>query len=54
MAKEFAGVVLIMTTILRCKAGRDILKSARKRGFKEDSQIKDWILLVETILQWEA
>ena len=54
MAKEFAGVLLVMAAILRCEAGQKILWSARKKNFKQPWQIKDWILLVETLLQWEA
>jgi hypothetical protein len=54
MAKEFTGVMLVMAAILRCQAGKDILRSARKKNFKEDWLIKDWILLVETLMQWEA
>ncbi|MCA1800341.1 MAG: hypothetical protein LC650_03520, partial [Actinobacteria bacterium] len=54
MAKEFVGVLLVMAAILRCSAGQTILKKARKKNFKEDWLIRDWILLVETLLQWEA
>ena len=54
MAKEYTGVLLVMAAILRCKSGQDILKKARKKNFREDWLIKDWTLLVETLLQWEA
>ena len=54
MAKEFSGVLLIMAVLLRSKAGRDILKSGRKKNFRGEEQIRDWTLLVETLLQWEA
>ena len=54
MAKEYTGVMLVMAAILRCKEGQRLLKSAKKRNFKQDWLIKDWILLVETLLQWEA
>lgn len=54
MAKEYVGVLLIMAAILRCTAGQAKLKKARKKNFREDWMIKDWILLVETLLQWEA
>ena len=54
MAKEFAGVLLVMAAILRCEGGQKILGSARKKNFKKHWQIKDWILLVETLLQWES
>lgn len=54
MAKEYTGVLLVMAGILRCHEGQAILKKARKKNFREDWLIKDWILLVETLLQWEA
>ena len=54
MAKEFAGVLLIMAAILRCDMGQAILRSARKKNFRQTWQVQDWILLVETLLQWEA
>ena len=54
MAKEYTGVLLVMAAILRCKVGKETLKSARKKCFREEWLIKDWILLVETLLQWEA
>jgi hypothetical protein len=55
MAKEFSGVLLTMCAILDdCKAGQRILRSAKKKNFKNNWQIQDWLLLVETLLQWEA
>ena len=54
MAKEFTGVMLVMAAILRMRAGQTLLKRARKKNFREDWNIRDWILLVETLLQWEA
>jgi hypothetical protein len=54
MGKEFTGVLLVMAAILRCEAGQKLLKSARKKNFRYPWQIKDWILLVDTLLQWEA
>lgn len=54
MAKEYTGVLLIMAAILRCEEGQSLLKGARKKHFRDDWLIRDWILLVETLLQWEA
>jgi hypothetical protein len=54
MVKEFIGVLLIMCAILDCKAGQRILKLAKKMSFKNNWQIQDWLLLVKTLLQWEA
>ena len=54
MAKEFTGVLLIMAVILRSDLGREILASSRKGNFRHWWMIRDWTMLVETILQWEA
>jgi hypothetical protein len=54
MGKEFTGVLLVMAAILRCEKGQQLLRSAKKKNFRALWQIKDWILLVETLLQWEA
>ena len=54
MAKEFSGVMLIIAAILRSTEGRRVLASTRKRNFREIWLVRDWILLVETMLQWEA
>jgi len=51
MAKEFRGILLVMAAILRCRKGRDLLRN--NQSFQDDDQ-KDWVLLVETLLQWEA
>ena len=54
MAKEYTGVMLIIAVMLRSDLGRRILFSSRKGNFKQDWLIRDWSLLVETVLQWEA
>jgi hypothetical protein len=51
--KEHSGVILIIAAILRSAEGQRMLKSAQKKNFREDWQVRDWILLVETLLQWE-
>ena len=52
--KEYTGVLLLIAAILQTAKGRSILKSVRKGHFKEDWLVQDWILLVETLLEWEA
>ena len=52
MARDFRGVLLIMATVLRSSSGRKLLKGAKKFG--GDQGLKDWILLVELMLEWEA
>jgi hypothetical protein len=54
MAKEYAGVLLVMAALLQTKTGKEMLISARKKDFRGVGQISDWVLLVETMLQWEA
>ena len=52
MAKECTGVLLCVLAILRSKCGRSLLK--KRPNFKQPGTIKDWILLVETLLEWES
>ena len=52
-AKEYCGVVLLITIILRSTEGRRLLKT-RKKHFGQDTYLKDWLLLVELLLEWEA
>ena len=51
MAKEFVGVLLIMLVCLRSTKGQELLQQ-RKGIFKEMGVTQDWILLVETLLEW--
>jgi hypothetical protein len=54
MAKEYTGVLLVMAALLQSQKGKEFLASARRRDFKAVGQVSDWVLLVETMLQWEA
>ena len=54
MAKEYTGVLLIIVALLQAKLGTDLLSSARQKGFRVTGHILNWVLLVETLLQWEA
>lgn len=51
-AKEFRGILLVMAAVLRSDTGVNLLK--QNKNFSEDYLIKDWLLLVETVLEWEA
>ena len=53
MAKEYTGVLLIMAALLRSEAVRTRLLHQRLNRFSEN-QLKDWVTLVDTLLQWEA
>ena len=52
MARDFRGVLLIMAAVLRSTKGRELLFQRRKFGKEEG--LRDWILLVELLLEWEA
>lgn len=54
MGREYRGVLLIMCAILRSTGGRRAMAKSRKGKFSDDVKVDDWILLVETLLQWEA
>ena len=52
MAKDYRGVLLIMLAIVRSTKGRSILK--KNKNFQLDSDLDDWILLIELMLEWES
>jgi hypothetical protein len=52
MAKEYTGVLLIMATILRSTMGRRLL--SQNKTYFGPTQLRDWTMLVETLLEWEA
>ena len=54
MGKEFSGVLLLIAAILQTAEGRKLLKSVRGGRFSGEGKIDNWILLVETCIEWEA
>ena len=52
MGREFRGVLLIMAAVLRSTGGYERLY--RKRTFGKETGLRDWQLLVELLLEWEA
>jgi len=58
MAHEMGGVMVVLVACLRCYKGRRILleetRGKSKLNFGNMNLINDWILLLETLLQWEA
>jgi len=58
MANEYTGLILILCTVLRCFAGRRLLleesRGNQKKLLGQIHQIRNWIMLLETMLQWEA
>ena len=54
MAKEFVGILLCMAACLRSSKGKELLSSNYYGNFAENHKVDDWIMLVETLLQWES
>lgn len=52
MAKQYRGVLLVMAALLRSTLGRKLLKA--KKIFGKENGLRDWTLLVELLLEWEA
>jgi hypothetical protein len=47
MAKEYAGVLLVMAALLQTQRGKEMTTGARKKQYRQYGQISDWVLLVE-------
>lgn len=59
MAHEMSGVMLILVACLRCAKGRttmlnDCRGATQKQSFGRPELIRDWVLLLETYLQFEV
>jgi hypothetical protein len=54
MAKEYSGVMLVIAALLQTEQVQDLLISTKRKTFRKAGQISDWVLLVDTLLQWEA
>ena len=54
MAKEYTGVMLVMAAMLQTEEGKKMLMSAKKKNFRQVGHLLDWVLLLETLIQWEA
>ena len=52
MANDHRGVLLLLAAVLTSTKGRQLLGTKVK--FRKDSKKDDWLLLVITLLQWEA
>ena len=52
MAKDYRGVLLNIAACIQSQAGQVLLKTRKK--FRKPGVIQDWLLLVETLLEWEA
>ena len=58
MAHEMSGLMVVLAACLRCYKGRHMLlneaRGRQKDNFDTLAKIKDWLMLLETLLQWEA
>ena len=56
MAKEYRGILLVITAVLRSQRGQvllgQVLLSANANFTPEN--YKDWVLLIKMLLEWEA
>ena len=57
-AKEYTGILLVLLTALQSGEGKELLSGDRNNtsigAFEEEGRYDDWILLLDTLLQWEA
>jgi hypothetical protein len=50
MAKEYTGIILVLLITIKSAKGQAMLKKRPK--FRVESTVLDWIMLLETLLQW--
>lgn len=58
MAKEYTGILLLLCTVLRSTFGQELLTDPKNghnttRFANNTDHVRDWIWLIETLLQWE-
>ena len=53
MAKEYTGVLLCILAVLRSDKGRKLLTTKKRKHFGDPALYNDWVMLIETLLQWE-
>ena len=51
-AKEFRGILIVIAAVLRSQAGHDLL--SKRKPFSDPVFYREWVLLVEMLLEWEA
>ena len=54
MAKDYRGILLIMLAICRSTKGREVLRGQKHFKDAHDTALDDWLLLIETMLEWES
>jgi len=50
MAKEYTGIILVLLITIKSAKGQAMLK--KRPHFRVASTVSDWIMLLETLLQW--
>lgn len=51
--KEFPGILLLMAALIRSQHGRNLLLDPKSGKFASETYLQDWIMLIESLLQWE-
>ena len=51
MAKEYTGIILVLLITIKSPQGQKIMQH-RRPHFQKSTVIQDWIMLLETLLQW--
>ena len=54
MAHEMTGLVLVLLATIRSSTGRRLILEAKNDNFENQDAISAWILLLETLLEFEA
>ena len=58
MAHEMSGLLLVLIATIRCTEGRRLLltesRGNQREFLGERGLVKNWVMLLETMLQWEA
>ena len=53
MATEYPGILLIVLAMLVTRSGKEIVSKLKNGTLAKKEGIKDWILLLETLLMWD-
>ena len=51
MAKEYTGIILVLLITIKSPKGRELMRY-RRPHFQKPDVLQDWIMLLETLLQW--
>ena len=54
MGKDFRGVLLVLLACIQSTGGWEVIKGGKHQTKKDVAHMKDWVMLLETLLEWEA